>query len=146
MKIFSFNLIWISSGLIFFICDRVLKRLFYKQTIPDSLFFSYAQNKGIAFGINFPAALNIFFYIIIIFILFALVCALIYYMRHKIIHGALATWIILLGSASNLIDRINFGFVIDYIDLYFWPVFNIGDMMIVSGTIVLALLYLKVEL
>ena len=41
--------------------------------------------------------------------------------------------LILLGAFSNLMDRINIGGVIDFIDLRIWPVFNLADMMIVAG-------------
>jgi signal peptidase II len=37
------------------------------------------------------------------------------------------------GAVGNLIDRIRVGYVIDYIDLHFWPVFNIADIAITVG-------------
>ena len=37
------------------------------------------------------------------------------------------------GAVGNLIDRIRVGFVIDYIDVHFWPVFNIADIAITVG-------------
>lgn len=37
------------------------------------------------------------------------------------------------GALGNLIDRVRVGYVIDYIDLHFWPVFNIADIAIVVG-------------
>lgn len=37
------------------------------------------------------------------------------------------------GALGNLVDRIRVGFVIDYIDLHFWPVFNIADIAITIG-------------
>lgn len=44
---------------------------------------------------------------------------------------------ILGGSAGNLIDRILRGYVIDYIDVTVWPVFNLADIMINLGVIIL---------
>ncbi|MBD3292498.1 MAG: signal peptidase II [Armatimonadia bacterium] len=37
------------------------------------------------------------------------------------------------GALGNLIDRVRVGYVIDYIDLHFWPVFNIADIAITVG-------------
>ena len=41
------------------------------------------------------------------------------------------------GGASNIIDRLNYGCVIDFIDLKFWPVFNFADVYITIGAIML---------
>lgn len=43
------------------------------------------------------------------------------------------------GALGNLIDRIRVGYVIDYIDLHFWPVFNIADIAITVGAGLLVL-------
>ncbi len=37
------------------------------------------------------------------------------------------------GALGNLIDRARLGYVIDYLDLHFWPVFNIADIAITVG-------------
>ena len=55
--------------------------------------------------------------------------------------------IIIAGAVGNLIDRIRLGYVIDFIDVKFWgiydfPVFNVADILIVIGTIVLSVLIL----
>jgi len=47
------------------------------------------------------------------------------------------------GILGNLIDRIVFGAVIDFIDLKFWPVFNIADSLITIGVIGLLIYYLS---
>jgi len=47
------------------------------------------------------------------------------------------------GALGNLIDRIRQGHVTDFLDFGPWPVFNIADMSIVAGVIVLALLMLR---
>ena len=41
--------------------------------------------------------------------------------------------ILLFGAISNIIDRIRLGFVIDYIDLKYFTIFNIADIMIVGS-------------
>src|SRR6185503_5924846 len=42
------------------------------------------------------------------------------------------------GAIGNLIDRIQVGYVVDFIDLTFWPVFNIADSAICVGVAGLA--------
>jgi|FLOH01.1.fsa_nt_gi signal peptidase II len=44
-------------------------------------------------------------------------------------------WLLFGGIISNLIDRLFRGFVVDFIDFRFWPVFNIADAMIIIGII-----------
>jgi signal peptidase II len=39
---------------------------------------------------------------------------------------------------GNLLDRISHGFVVDFIDVGFWPIFNIADASIVTGVSILA--------
>ncbi|MBI2094223.1 MAG: signal peptidase II, partial [Candidatus Omnitrophica bacterium] len=41
--------------------------------------------------------------------------------------------LVLGGALGNLIDRLRFGFVVDFIDLRVWPVFNVGDSAISVG-------------
>jgi lipoprotein signal peptidase len=42
---------------------------------------------------------------------------------------------IILGATSNLADRFQYGYVIDYFDLKYFTVFNLADVLIVGGTI-----------
>lgn len=42
------------------------------------------------------------------------------------------------GAAGNLADRLRLGYVVDFIDLQVWPVFNIADASITIGVILLA--------
>jgi signal peptidase II len=45
--------------------------------------------------------------------------------------------LIVSGALGNLIDRLRFGYVIDFIDVRIWPVFNIADSAITIGTLLL---------
>jgi signal peptidase II len=54
------------------------------------------------------------------------------------------------GAFGNLVDRLRQGFVVDFIDLNFWPmrewpVFNLADTSIVTGVVLLALLIMWEE-
>ena len=49
------------------------------------------------------------------------------------------------GAIGNLIDRILYGYVIDFFDFRIWPVFNIADSAIVIGQILVAYVILKYD-
>lgn len=53
--------------------------------------------------------------------------------------GGLGVALVLGGAAGNLIDRLRFGHVVDFIDFGFWPVFNIADSAIAVGAALLAI-------
>lgn len=135
--------LYFSLGLVFFLLDRALKYLFYYHKISDSFFLSYTENPGIAFGLQVPKNLEIFFYISIGFILVYLIYLLSLSTKHNHQLTAFSIWLIILGAISNIIDRIRFGFVIDYINFHFWPVFNLADTIIVVGVVLLLIISLK---
>ncbi len=69
-----------------------------------------------------------------------LVLALIIYFYNKIIYDRLlvfASAFILAGTVGNMMDRIFFGHVIDYIDFSFWPTFNLSDLALTTGAVLL---------
>ena len=45
----------------------------------------------------------------------------------------LAISMVIVGALSNLIDRFALGFVVDYINIFIWPIFNLADCLIVAG-------------
>lgn len=97
----------------------------------------YICNKGIAFGIDLPekmiwtlSLLIIFSFIILLF-------------RKTLRKNPFLLALILAGALSNLIDRLYFSCVIDFIDLKFWPVFNLADVYITVSVIIL--LYLNLN-
>ncbi|MBF0619020.1 MAG: signal peptidase II [Candidatus Omnitrophica bacterium] len=95
--------------------------------------FTLVHNTGIAFGL-FKDNGFVFFIIPVIAVIL-LVYNIYYY--HKA--GELDRWyilgfsLILGGAIGNLIDRMMVGYVIDFIDLRVWPVFNIADSAITIG-------------
>ena len=55
--------------------------------------------------------------------------------RHPILPVALG--LVIGGSTSNLLDRVRLGYVTDFLDLRYWPAFNLADSFIVIGVLVL---------
>ena len=47
--------------------------------------------------------------------------------------------LVLGGAAGNLIDRVRFGYVLDYVGVGPWPTFNVGDVAIAVGAVLIAL-------
>lgn len=136
-----------SAGLVFFVCDRIIKYLLVITILSPSGkgIFNYMQNTGISFGLKLFQGKNFITILFILIIVLILSYLVVNSMIHKIIPRALALWIILLGASSNLLDRLRHGAVIDYIDFKIWPVFNIADIMIVAGVGLLILEILKRE-
>lgn len=53
--------------------------------------------------------------------------------------------LIMAGGVSNIIDRIHLGCVIDFMDLKFWPIFNLADVFITAGVILLIMQNLRIK-
>lgn len=91
-------------------------------------------NRGAAFGIFRNQA-----YLFIISALVAIVLVAVSLKKNK--HNKyylVCLSLILAGAVGNLIDRIRLGYVIDFFNFHFWPVFNIADSAITIGAIMLA--------
>ena len=120
--------------------------------IPNLFSLTYAENKGVAFGLEFAPP-------IVLLLLTGLITAivLIYVIRSKnrtalfLIPFALITG----GGIGNMIDRVMHGRVVDFIyfDLYhghvfgtylsLWPIFNIADSAITIGACILIIFHNK---
>ncbi len=99
--------------------------------------FTLVHNTGIAFG--FFKNYNSFFIIISIIAVVFFSSYLFFYRNSSDVRKAevVAFSLIIAGALGNLADRVMFGYVIDFIDFRFWPVFNIADSAITVGTMIL---------
>ncbi len=111
------------------------------SVIPGIVWFTTIHNRGTIWGMgqggNFIFA-GIAILVVIGIIIFAPKIA-------KGFWAKVAIGAILGGAIGNLIDRFVRGFVIDFIDFGWFPVFNVADMGIVLGAIGLAALMLFVQ-
>ena len=142
------KLAWVAALVI--LVDQVSKALILNNLpmhqsvkVIEGLFdITHIRNPGGAFGLmaNMSAATRMFVFLF----LSSLAVGLLFYLYKKTpeTHSFLATGFAMIfgGAIGNLIDRIRFGNVVDFLDFYIgkyhWPAFNVGDRL--SGVIILA--------
>lgn len=123
-------------------------RLLLNQTILiiDGFFnITYVRNTGVAFGILDPVSLPLKSALLALLSLAAIAGVILYSWRTPVSKTLLqvALNLILAGAVGNLYDRIKYGYVVDFIEVYFrnyrWPSFNLADSAITVGVGLLAL-------
>lgn len=117
----------------------------YRPVVGDILWLRLVHNSGAAFGM-LPDA-SVFFAVAAVLV----AAGIVVYSRRL----ADASWLVraalgleLGGALGNLIDRVRFGYVVDFIDvrLPFWPwVFNVADAAITIGVVMLLVSLLRPE-
>ncbi len=102
----------------------------------------YAENTGIAWSIPIPQAILIPLNILLLAIIpiFALKHLDFRYYKSKII-----LTLILGGALGNITDRILHGYVIDFISVGTWPIFNLADSFLCIGIFLLFVFYAKIK-
>ncbi len=131
-------------GVIVVAADQIIKYFVINNLKPlgsvsviDNLFkLTYVENRGVAFGMFNDMR---WFFVVLTSVLIA---AIIVFMFLKRPGGKLfyfAAGLIIGGGIGNLIDRVLYGYVIDYISLsFFSPVCNFADYAITIGVVMLA--------
>lgn len=142
MNNFTKKIIWVNLLILFlFVLDRTSKWLALNILSGNGIFlikkitgFILERNQGIAYSITLPHTILLTVVLIIIFILMILLVKA-YKRREFLIIYALS--LIIVGAISNLIDRLRYDYVIDLITLTGWPVFNLADVMITAGVVLI---------
>jgi len=119
-----------------------LKDIGHIPIIQNIFHLTYVENRGAAFGILQNQK---YFFVIMKSIVIAVI---IYFLiREKNLRKSVVVCLSLIagGAIGNLIDRIRFGFVVDFFDFRVWPVFNIADMAIVIAQILLIYIVIKYD-
>lgn len=130
---------------IFFSLDRIFKHFsFYlleeKSIIGNLIKFVFVPNKFISFSIPVGGKYLLYFIFFILIFLFFYAVFLVFKKR---INEFLGIFCLFLGAFSNFFDRVKYSFVIDYIDLKYFAVFNLADILIFLATIYLFFYYYK---
>ena len=108
-----------------------------KPIIQDLLHFTYVTNDGMAFGLSFPGGKHVL--LIMTILLTGFIVGFLWKEKngHPLIKYGLA--LILSGAIGNLIDRLLYGKVVDFLDLmignFHWYIFNIADSSVTIGMI-----------
>tara|TARA_S200000501_G_scaffold352256_1_gene370909 strand:- start:2467 stop:2943 length:477 start_codon:yes stop_codon:yes gene_type:complete len=108
-----------------------------KPVIQDFLHFTYLTNDGMAFGLSFPGGKHVL--LIMTILLTGFIVGFLWKEKngHPLIKYGLA--LILSGAIGNLIDRLLYGKVVDFLDLmignFHWYIFNIADSSVTIGMI-----------
>ncbi len=140
----KFYLMFFSVAAIVVFLDQLTKFLVSSmmsegQKIGGSFSLFYTGNTGTAFGL-FSGSNALLIWLTV----FIIIAMLYFYADSKMEKmNALFLSLVFGGAIGNLIDRIVFGQVTDFISIVIWPVFNLADLAITVGVIGLIVYYWK---
>ena len=130
-----------SVAIFFIILDRYLKVLAKLVWVNNPIKFTswfnlnYLPNSSLAFSLPANQA-----FILTVIILLLLILTFVYLKKlHQQNLEAIWWLIIILGAISNLVDRLLYGAVIDYLEIVWFTAFNLADCLITLGVIGLLL-------
>ena len=121
--------------------NLVLKDRFELNKFLDLV---YVQNYGVSFGL-LSGVLSHWLLVILAFCIVLVILYLMIVAKKKL--EKLAYFIIITGAISNILDRAINGYVVDFIlihyENYYWPAFNLADIYITIGIIMLIISFLN---
>lgn len=137
-----------------FVIDQIIKYLFSNVItgfvlIPNFVSFVYAENEGVAFSMLSGSRLFIIAAsIVLLFVLFYMLKSDIKNNKYQNLLS-ISYGFLIGGILGNLVDRIIRGYVVDYVSLkiitYNFPIFNLADVLITIGVILLIIYNIKNE-
>ena len=138
-------LMFFGTAFIIVLIDQMLKRFFTglfrvgdSMALLPFLSFRLSYNTGAGFSLlQGQAWLLIWFSLMVI--------GIILFVFDKIPQNCSLIYVALIfgGTIGNLIDRLAYGYVIDFIDFNFWPTFNLADSAICIGAVLLGFYVLR---
>ena len=141
------NVVFLLIALLVVAADQLSKlwirsSLLVGQSLFETGFFrlTYVRNAGAAF--DFLQGQSFLLTIAALIAIAVLLVFIVSIQRHSTFLdsrlGRVAIGLVLGGTVGNLIDRLRFGYVTDFIDFGFWPAFNIADSAVTVGVILFA--------
>ena len=131
----------------FILIDQLSKWLIGKYLlspfvlVPNLLEIRQVRNTGIAFGFHFNYLFLIIFTVLLI--ISGVILSYLYLDFSNYLTEIIFS-LLFAGALGNLIDRLAKGEVIDFISISRYPVFNLADIFITGGTILLFFFYSKI--
>lgn len=141
------NLVFVLTAVLVILTDQASKYLVKSYfvlgqstvLIPKFLFLTYIQNTGAGFGLLKDMES------LLIWIAVLVVGIIMYYYGQfpNKRYVWVGTALVFGGAIGNAISRIWDGFVVDFIGIGFWPVFNFADTALTIGVVLLIIYFLK---
>jgi signal peptidase II len=127
------------------VAQSALERSGPLSIVPGLLDLRYAENHDTAFSLlrslHFPGKAALLFALSALILGFVLVT----WWRRRRAPAAeqIGYALVVAGAVGNALDRALRGFVVDFIEIHRWPVFNVADIAIVAGVMLLAIVHLR---
>lgn len=147
-KVFLFSIFFLVILLDFsskrWIINNLL--LFEIHTLNPILNIFHIHNYGLAFGLLSETSQKYKYFLLLVDIItIAIILKIIYLIQINKKYYSFAYTLIISGAIGNMIDRLYFGFVIDFIDIHFnnwhFATFNVADISIFLGSILIIYIY-----
>jgi signal peptidase II len=103
--------------------------------VPGWVAFAYTCNKGAAFGL---LANETLLFVLIVLVVSGVLVAYVRFLPANRPWLKLSLGLQLGGALGNLLDRLRQGYVVDFIAIKAWPVFDIADACVIVGVLILA--------
>ena len=141
--------LWVSAAVVVLDqCSKVLVNstlaLYESVAVIPSLAIRKIYNSGAAFSfLSDASGWQRWFFIVLAVLVVIVLTVWLYRLQRSQVRMALGLSLFLGGAVGNLIDRVLYGYVIDFIDVYYaswhWPTFNVADSAITIGASLLLL-------
>jgi signal peptidase II len=127
-------------------CDQGSKELAERKlgdrprpVVAGRVDLQYAQNRGAAFNSErvLPEAARTPVIVVGGLVLLGVLGVTLHRRRYQLSPATAGIALILGGALGNLLDRAMRGYVVDFVHVHGWPIFNVADVAIVAGALLL---------